>query len=74
MNNISELKNHLIYEDNHLLVFNIQPGLLAQGDKTGDLSLLDILKNYLKITKKKEGNVYFSRAFYVSICKIYKIK
>jgi 23S rRNA pseudouridine1911/1915/1917 synthase len=58
MNNISELKNHLIYEDNHLLVFNKQPGLLVQGDKTGDLSLLDILKNYLKITKKKEGNVY----------------
>ena len=53
MNNISELKSHLIYEDNHLLVFNKQPGLLAQGDKTGDLSLLDILKNYLKITKKK---------------------
>ena len=53
MNNIKEVKKHLIYEDNHLLVFNKQQGVLVQGDKTGDTSLLDILKNYLKITKKK---------------------
>ena len=58
MNNIKEVKKHLIYEDNHLLVFNKQQGVLVQGDKTGDTSLLDIFKNYLKITKKKEGNVY----------------
>ena len=58
MNNIKLIKKHLIYEDNHLLVYNKQPGVLVQGDKTGDTSLLDILKNYLKITKKKEGNVY----------------
>ena len=58
MNNIKLVKQNLIYEDNHLLVINKQPGILVQGDKTGDISLLDILKNYLKITKKKEGNVY----------------
>ena len=58
MNNIRLVKQNLIYEDNHLLVFNKQPGILVQGDKTGDISLLDILKNYLKITKNKEGNVY----------------
>ena len=57
-NNISLVKKNLLYEDNHLLVFNKQPGLLVQGDKTGDISLLDLLKNYLKVTKKKEGNVY----------------
>ena len=58
MNNIKLVKQNLIYEDNHLLVFNKQPGILVQGDKTGDISLLDILKNYLKITKNKKGNVY----------------
>ena len=57
-NNISLVKKNLLYEDNHLIVFNKQPGLLVQGDKTGDISLLDLLKNYLKVTKKKEGNVY----------------
>ena len=58
MNNIKLVKQNLIFEDNHLLVFNKQPGILVQADKTGDISLLDILKNYLKITKNKKGNVY----------------
>ena len=58
MNNIKFVKHNLIYEDNHLLVFNKQPGILVQGDNTNDTSLLDIIKNYLKITKNKEGNVY----------------
>ena len=58
MNSIKLVNENLIYEDNHLLVFNKPPGVLVQGDKTGDISLLDILKNYLKITKNKEGNVY----------------
>ena len=58
MNNIRLVKHNLIYEDNHLLVFNKQPGILVQGDKTRDISLLDILKKYLKITKNKKGNVY----------------
>ena len=58
MNSISLVKKHLIYEDNHLLVINKQQGFLVQGDKTGDLSLLDFLKDYLKLTKKKEGKVY----------------
>ena len=59
MNSIKLAKTNLIYEDNHLLVFNKQPGLLAQRDKTGDISLLDILKKYLKVTKKKRGKCLF---------------
>ena len=58
MNNIKLINQNLIYEDNHLLVFNKQHGVLVQGDSTGDISLLDILKKYLKTTKKKVGNVY----------------
>ena len=58
MNNIELIKKHLIYEDNHLIIYNKQPGLLVQGDKTGDITLLDIIKRYLKITKKKQGNIY----------------
>ena len=45
MNNIKLVNQNLIYEDNHLIVFNKPPGILVQGDKTGDISLLDILKN-----------------------------
>ncbi len=58
MNSIKLIKRNLIYEDNHLLVYNKQPGILVQGDKTGDISLLDILKKYLKVIKNKEGNVF----------------
>tara|TARA_B100000963_G_C22530554_1_gene627405 strand:+ start:457 stop:1158 length:702 start_codon:yes stop_codon:yes gene_type:complete len=58
MNSIKSVNKYLIYEDNHLLVYNKQSGLLVQGDKTGDKPLLDILKNYLKVNKKKEGNAY----------------
>ena len=58
MNNIELIKKNLIYEDNHLIIYNKQPGLLVQGDKTGDITLLDIIKHYLKITKKKQGNIY----------------
>ena len=39
---------HVIYEDNHLLVVNKAAGMLAQGDKTGDKPLSDVVKEYIK--------------------------
>lgn len=33
-------------------------GQLVQGDKTGDESLLDTIKNFIKIRDKKPGNVF----------------
>ncbi len=49
---------HVLYEDNHLLVVNKPCGLLVQGDKTGDETLADIGKKYLKKKYKKPGNVF----------------
>ena len=54
--NFSE--SQIIFEDNHLLVINKKAGQLVQGDKTGDLSLLDLIKNFIKIRDKKPGNVF----------------
>jgi RluA family pseudouridine synthase len=51
-------KLKVIYEDNHLLVVSKPPGILTQGDITGDISLLEIAKEYLKEKYKKPGNVY----------------
>ena len=34
----------VIYEDNHLLCVEKPPGTLAQGDETGDSTLLDTAK------------------------------
>ncbi len=51
-------KLHILYEDNHLLVINKPAGLLVQGDSTGDETLLDIGKKYIKEKYNKPGNVF----------------
>ena len=48
----------VIYEDNHILVVNKTAGLLVQGDQTGDESLVDIAKRYIKDKYQKPGNVF----------------
>tara|TARA_X000001036_G_scaffold413824_1_gene428465 strand:- start:8069 stop:8770 length:702 start_codon:yes stop_codon:yes gene_type:complete len=60
MNNIKgEInKENILFEDNHLIVVNKMSGVLVQGDKTGDISLLDQIKKYLKIKYKKSGKVF----------------
>lgn len=37
-----------VYEDEHLLVINKPAGLLSQADSSGDLSLIDAARTYLK--------------------------
>ena len=49
---------NIIYEDNHLIIINKAPGELSQSDKTKDISLVDELKNYLKVKYNKQGNAY----------------
>ena len=48
----------VIYEDNHILVVNKTAGLLVQGDKTGDKSLIDLAKKYIKDKYLKPGEVF----------------
>jgi len=52
------LHPQILFEDNHLLVINKPPGVLAQGDNTKDRSVLDIVKNIIKIRDNKPGKVY----------------
>ena len=55
----SNSKNlQVLFEDNHLIVINKRPGDIVQGDKTGDIPLADIVKEYLKTKYNKPGNVY----------------
>jgi len=49
---------NVIYEDNHIIAINKPAGLLAQGDKTGDKSLIDLTKFFLKKKYNKPGNVF----------------
>ncbi len=48
----------VIYEDNHLIVVNKKAGLLVQGDESGDLCLVDVVKDYLKHKYEKQSAVF----------------
>lgn len=47
-----------LYEDNHIIIVNKEPGEIVQGDKTGDRPLSDIVAEYLKAKYNKPGNVF----------------
>lgn len=51
-------EKNILFEDNHLLIVNKWAGLLSQGDKTGDASLIDMAKAYIKIKYDKPGEVF----------------
>ena len=48
----------VLYEDNHLIIINKRAGDLVQGDKTLDTPLSEIVKEYIKETYHKPGNVF----------------
>ncbi len=48
----------VLFEDNHCLAVNKPAGLLSQGDRSGEPSLVDIAGGYLKTRYAKPGNVF----------------
>lgn len=48
----------VIYEDNHLIIVSKRSGEIVQGDKTGDKTLGDAVKQYIKERYAKPGNVF----------------
>lgn len=54
----NEINLKVIYEDNHIIVVEKPANIPSQGDKTGDLDMLTIIKAYLKEKYNKPGNVY----------------
>ncbi len=55
---MQNIKDRILFEDNHLIVINKLPKELVQSDITQDLTLADKVKEYLKETYNKKGNVY----------------
>lgn len=53
MNNLK-----IIYEDNHIIVVEKISNIPSQADKTGDVDMLTLIKNYIKEKYEKKGNVY----------------
>lgn len=52
------MKLKVIYEDNHIIVVEKPPNVPSQGDKTEDVDMLTLIKEYLKEKYNKPGNVY----------------
>ncbi len=48
----------IIYEDNHIIAVNKACGEIVQSDKTGDVTLIDKVKEYIKVKYNKPGEVY----------------
>lgn len=53
MNNID-----VLYEDNHIIVVYKPCNILSQGDSTGDVDMLTLIKKYIKEKYNKPGNVF----------------
>ena len=51
-------KLNVIYEDNHIIVVEKPVNIPSQGDKTGDIDMLTIVKDYIKEKYNKPGEVY----------------
>ncbi len=48
----------ILYEDNHLLVVNKPAGVLCQADASGDATIVEAARDYLKAKYSKPGNVF----------------
>ena len=55
---INDIKLNVIYEDNHIIVVEKPVNIPSQGDKTGDIDMLTIVKKYIKEKYNKPGEVY----------------
>lgn len=53
-----DLKHIVLFEDNHIIIVNKPSGIPVQEDKSGDLSLTEIIKGYIKDKYNKPGNVF----------------
>lgn len=51
---------NVIYEDNHIIVAQKIPNIPSQADKTADMDMLSIIKDYIKKKYNKQGNVYLA--------------
>ena len=48
----------VVYEDNHIIIVSKESGEIVQGDKTGDVPLSEMVKQYIKEKYAKPGAVF----------------
>ena len=52
------IADRILFEDNHIIAINKLPSEIVQGDKTGDSTLGDAVKEYIKQQYNKAGAVF----------------
>lgn len=57
-NSDNSIAARILFEDNHLIVVNKKASEIVQGDKTGDETMPDKIKAFLKEKYQKPGNVF----------------
>jgi len=55
---MQSVNDRILFEDNHLIAINKLCGEIVQGDKTGDESMLETIRNFIKQRDDKPGNVF----------------
>ncbi len=55
---MDEIGKRILYEDNHLIAVNKLPSEIVQGDETGDETLAETVKQYIRKKYHKPGNVF----------------
>jgi len=58
MGKVKKLMFEILYEDNHIIVAEKPQNTIIAGDSTGDKSMLDSLKEYVKEKYNKPGEAY----------------
>ena len=54
----ADISSRILFEDNHILVFNKAAGEIVQGDKTGEECLAETLKAFIAQRDGKPGKVF----------------
>lgn len=55
---LCRMQLQILHEDNHLIAVNKPAGYLSQGDSTGDVSMVEAVKAYIKDRYGKPGDVF----------------
>lgn len=59
---VEQFGQRVLFEDNHLIIVNKQSSEIVQGDKTGDVTLADLVREYIRVKYRKPGAAFIGVA------------
>lgn len=61
-NPVEAFEKRVLFEDNHIIIVNKRSSEIVQGDKTGDMPLSDLVKEYIRVKYNKPGAAFLGVA------------